>query len=272
MRRGTSVARLLIFTALITTGAVRANAQQPGPQPLPGPSQHPDFLTGADYQMSGVALASDDKRFSWDAHFGGTVDVIDYLFGRASIVADYEAVLGDELRIFDPNQGNYILETSASVWAGRTEFAGVFHHVSRHLGDRPKDFAIAWNVAGVRVLRQIKVNNTTLLIRAGAGRVIQHSGGIDYRSTADFDVSVRHPVNTRVSAYARSFGEVIGVDQSATIHRGTQRSGRIEGGIRINGKGGALELFAGFERRLDASQIDKLPLSWGLAGLRLVSK
>ena len=91
-----------------------------------------------DFHLSAAAVAVNDPRFSWETHFGGDIDVADYVVGRSSILVDYEAVLGDEFRAFDPNQGNYTLEASSSARVGDTEIAGVFHHVSRHLSDRPE--------------------------------------------------------------------------------------------------------------------------------------
>src|SRR5579872_5528329 len=129
--------------------AVPAAAQQTAATPNPDPG----FMTRYDFHLSADALGIRDPRFSWDARFGGEIDVIDYGIGRVSTVIDYEAVLGDELRAFDPNQSLYTLEASSSVRLGQAELVGVFHHVSRHLSDRAKLFPIAWNIAGVRALR-----------------------------------------------------------------------------------------------------------------------
>src|SRR6058998_605438 len=67
----------------------------------------PDFFTRYSFHLTANALAIDDERFSWDTHFGGDLDLIDYVKGRTSILVDYEAVLGDEFRAFDPNQAYY---------------------------------------------------------------------------------------------------------------------------------------------------------------------
>jgi hypothetical protein len=270
IRRALRGTRLVLVIVASLAWAARAGAQQPGPQPLEAPSHSPEFLTHYDFQLSGVSLAIDDKRFLWDTHFGGALDVIDYGIGRASIVADYEAVLGDELRAFDPNQGQYTLETSCSAWAGATEIAGVLHHVSRHLSDRPNTVAVAWNVLGARVLRRVSLGDTTLAVRAGAGRLIAHAF-VDYSWTGDLDVVVRRRLNDRVGVYARGSGEAFGID-AARSNRHTQESGRIEGGVRVNGRAAALELFAGYERRADAYPLDQLTLRWALAGFRLVNK
>ena len=270
IRRAPRGARLMLVIVLWAVCIARAGAQQQGPQPLAAPGDSPEFLKRYDFQLSGVALAIDDERFAWDTHFGGELDVVDYVRGRASIVAYYEAVLGNQFRPFDPNQAYYTLEASGSVWAGPVELAGVFHHVSRHLSDRHKRAAVAWNVLGARLLRQLSIRGTTLGVRAGAGRILQHAL-VDYGWTADLDLVVRRALNERVEVYARGSGELFGID-STLSDRNTQREGRIEAGVRLNGRVGAIELFAGYEHRVDADPFERLPLQWALAGFRLVSK
>jgi hypothetical protein len=214
------------------------------------------------------SLSGDDQRFAWQARYGGDFDVFDYVVGRTSVLVDYEAILGSELRPFDPNQAYYVLELSTSYRAGDTELAAVFHHVSRHLSDRPKQFAIAWNVMGGRVLRRVPVGTGSLDLVGELGHTVQHSF-VDYTWNANADIVLRQPVSRRVGVFGRAFFEGYGVDGTDPT-RETQTTRRFEGGIRINGHGGALELFAGYERRLDADPIERLPLSWGLAGFRLV--
>src|SRR5205823_13475573 len=58
--------------AIVTAGlllflATPAAAQQP----LASPPASPQFLSRYDFHLSAAALANDDQRFSWDAHFGG---------------------------------------------------------------------------------------------------------------------------------------------------------------------------------------------------------
>ena len=230
----------------------------------------PDFFTRYDFHLSADALSVEDERFSWDTHFGGELDVFDYVKGRASILADYEAVLGDELRAFDPNQSYYTLEASTSYRIGPTEVAGVFHHISRHLSDRAKRNPIAWNIFGARVLRRFEFEGITVDARADAGGVIQHST-VDYKWTADLDLMIRHMMSQRVGIFAHGYGVLYGVD--GTIgNRGSQTGGLAEAGVRFEGRAGALELFAGLERRIDADPLDFLPVRWGMAGFRLLSK
>ena len=256
---------LFLSVSLCLCGAARAAAQPP----VPAPSS-PDFLTHYSFHLSADALSSDDRRFSWQTHFGGDLDLVDYVAGRANILIDYEAVLGSEFRRFDPNQGNYTLEASGSVRVGGAEIAGVFHHVSRHLGDRPKSFAIAWNVMGVRVLHRLATAGTTVDLQGSAGRVMQRSF-VDYAWTGDADVVIRRPINARVGVFAHGVAGLVGVDP-ATVPRESQKGGRLEAGVRLNGRAGALELFAGFERRIDAYPIDRMPQRWAFGGFRFVSR
>jgi len=98
-----------ISVCLCLGGAGPAEAQAPVPTPSAAPAS-PDFLTHYNFHLSADALASGDERFSWQTHFGGDLDLVDYVAGRVNVLADYEAVLGREFRRFDPNQGNYTRE------------------------------------------------------------------------------------------------------------------------------------------------------------------
>jgi hypothetical protein len=274
LSRHAAKAACLMISLVAATARLSAQQgmEQPGPVPLAGPSHvsPPEFLSRYDFQLAANALSIDDPRFSWDTHFGGAVDLVDYGVGRLSIVGDYEAVLGQEFRAFDPNQAYYILEASASAFAGDTEIVGVFHHVSRHLSDRPKRYAIAWNALGARVMRQVRIEQTTLSMRADFGRAIQHAD-VDYRWLGGLDVTVRQRLSSRYGLFGRASGEMATVDETLR-HRDTQHGARLEGGVRIEGRAAALELLAGFERRLDADPVDYQPQEWLFAGFRIVSK
>jgi hypothetical protein len=269
---------VVVATFLSIAPAVPAAAQEPttalqstAPQPPDGvPDPGPGFMTRYDFHLSAASLAINDPRFSWDTHFGGEIDMIDYVVGRASIVVDYEAVLGDQFRAFDPNQGVYTLETSASARIRKTELVGFFHHVSRHLSDRPKRFPIAWNIAGARVLRRVSVSDTTFDLTAEAGHLAQHSF-VDYQWVGQLDVLIRRPLTPKVGLLAHATGQLFGVDPSL-VHRDNQAGGLAEIGVRLNGRAGAIELFVGVERRVDADPLDRLPQQWAMAGFRLVNR
>jgi hypothetical protein len=260
--------RAACAACLLVVGAHRAAAQtHPEIAPAPAAAQP---VSRYDFHLSASALNTDLPPFKWETHFGGDLDVFDYVVGRTTILADLEAVLGDEFRPFDPNQNNYTLEASTSARLGTTEVAAMFHHVSRHLSDRPKRFAVAWNVLGARVLRRFTTSGLTIDVVASGGKVVQ-SSYVDYAWTGELDVLVRHPLTPRTGLFVHGIGEGYAVDE-AIANRGRQLGGRFEAGLRISGRAGAVELFAGAERRVDANPIDRIPRDWALAGFRLVSK
>jgi hypothetical protein len=107
-------------------------------------------------------------------------------------------------------------------------------------------------------------------IAADLGRVVQHSF-VDYTWIGSAELLVRHEVATHVGVFAHASGQWYGVDATPP-GRGSQRGGMAEAGVRLTGPGGALELFAGLERRIDAYPLERVPQHWGLAGFRLLSR
>src|SRR5687768_2088381 len=104
------IGRILLALAL---GACATPAGAQNAQPVqPAQGTQIEFLPRYAFHVSMEYLASDERRFEWDAHWGGDLDIVDYGYGRFNFVADYQTILGDEFREFDPNQGNYILEGS----------------------------------------------------------------------------------------------------------------------------------------------------------------
>lgn len=267
----------VIAVCLALMPGTRAAAQQPPPVFAPAPSG-PEFLSRYDFHLSAASLltspstpqAAPDPRFSWDTHVGGSVDLVDYVAGRAGLTIDYQAVLGNEYRPFDPNQGNYTLDGFASARLGATEIVGLFHHVSRHISDRPKRFAVTWNEVGGRALHRRALGTTTVDVDLEGGRLVQHSY-VDYTWRGEVHLLVRHPFSDHLGVFGHGAGQLFGVDETIA-HRGTQTGGLVEAGVRINGRAGALELFAGYEKRVDGDPIDRLPQHWGLAGFRLLSR
>jgi hypothetical protein len=177
--------------------------------------------------------------------------------------------MGNEQQLFDPNQGLYTLEASASFRAGPTEFAAVFDHVSRHLSDRANRRGIGMNVIGGRVLRRIPVGASTLDLRADVGRLIRRSF-VDYTWRARINLVARRPLTPRFGLLGRAFGESYGVNPRIAGREG-QHGGRLEGGFRISGQAAALELFAGYERVVDAYPLDRQPRRWAFGGFRVVN-
>jgi hypothetical protein len=262
---GSLTGRAAGAACLILTLAGRAAAQQPMRD---RPSTH-EFLSRYDFHLVLAGLADEDDRFSWDGRVGAELDLVDYVVGRFSALAEYQVVMGNELRAFDANQGTYTLEAASSFRAASTEFAAVFHHVSRHLSDRGNKRAIAMNIFGSRVLRRIPLGAGTLDVWADLGRVVQHTY-VDYTWRARVSLVARRPMGSRLGVFGRAFGETYGVNPQVAGRDG-QHGGRVEGGLRLAGRAAAVELFAGYERVIDADPLDRQPRRWAFAGFRVIN-
>ncbi|MBI3047339.1 MAG: hypothetical protein HYY76_03420 [Acidobacteria bacterium] len=246
-----------------------AAAQATPPANPPNGTPAVEFLPRFDFVLGINYLVSDDPRFVWDARFGGELDFIAFGRGRATFTAEYQAMLGEEFRVFDPNQGDYTLAGALSARARGVELAGVFHHVSRHLSDRPKRQAVDWNMIGARVRTGVVRGRTELGTRVDVRRVVQRSF-VDYLWEVDAEAHGRVRAAARAAVIASGGVRVLGVDGSRD--RGTQYGLRGEGGVRLEGRSAAVELFLGAERRIDPYQLELAAGSWVSAGFRLVSR
>ena len=282
-------ARVILAAAgLLLTCAAGAAAQQPV---LDAPPATPQFFTRFDFHLNAAWLGESnpaassaapavpatvknavEHRYSFDTHWGGSLDFVDYVVGRTSFIIDYEAILGDEFRLFDPNQGIYTLEAASSARVGDMEVVGIFHHVSRHLADRANKQAVAWNAAGVRVLKRVTRDTTTFDIDAELSRAVAKAF-VDYTWIGELNLSLRRPVNDHVVFFVQGSGKLFAVDGSVP-DRGTQTGGVAEAGVRLKGPatGAVLELFLGFEKRVDAYELERDSRRWVLAGFRLLSR
>jgi hypothetical protein len=265
-----STFRTLAARAALTVCGLGLSAQMASAQnPIPDPPDQAEFFSRYEFTMSAARLTEDDDRFAWDTHWRGDFDLFDYKYGRMFWIGDYQALLGNEFRPFDPYQSNYLLEVGSSLRVRKTELAWVLNHVSRHLGDRPKRLAVAENSLGARVLQQFGTGTpTTLDLRLDARKVYAQAY-VDYTGMFDVDLTLRRTLRPNTQLFGRAYGEIITVDQDVA-GRDTQYGGRGEFGVRWTGTKGALELYGGVERVIDADPLDRLPRSWGFAGFRLL--
>ena len=227
------------------------------------------LLPRTEFRLSAEHISAENVMFVWDMNFGGDLDVIDYGKGRAIFVANYQAILGDEFRHFDPNQGNYILSGSASVRTPSVEVAGVFYHQSRHLADRANRVAVAWNMIGARLQRAVTTGRSQIDARVDVRGVVAKAF-VDY--TWEIEGAVRSHVQIRPAVGVLFSGTLrrLGVDD--TQNRGDQTGFRGETGMRFEGRRGAMELFLAAERRIDPSPLQFGTANWVTVGFRLLSR
>lgn len=247
-----------------------ATALTPAASQPSSTSSSPQFLGAYRVRMSASRLAATGDRFAWDGRFTGDVDLVAYGRGRVNFMAEYEVVLGRELRPFDPNQSLYTLDLRLTRRYGANEFTGLFHHVSRHLNDRPKTQPIDWNAIGVEGTRTDTVGSirTESLLRADW--IVKHSF-VDYAWRLGGRLRLLRPATPRVTLLTEGSLDFVGTDASVA-DRNTQVGAYLEGGARLGGLAGSLDLILAFERRVDADPLIRGPKSWILVGFRLVAR
>ena len=258
-----------MLLALALAGCATPAGAQSAQPAQPAQAAQIEFLSRYAYYVSMEYLSSDERRFEWDAHWGGELDIVDYGYGRLTFVANYQTILGDEFREFDPNQGNYIIEGSLSARVPRVEVSGVFHHVSRHLSDRPKRDPVDWNMLGGRVAAAATRGRVELRGRADLRGVLQKTL-VDYTWELDTETRARVGLSPRTAFLATGGVRLLGVDGSRD--RGTQFGFRGEGAIQLLGRGAAVDLFVATERRIDPYQLEFSTATWVTTGFRISSR
>lgn len=256
---------LLVFLV-----ALPAAAWAQPPTVLFAPAARDGFLARVMAVASVEVLNESDPDYHWDADFGISTDLVSLPRGRVHVAFNYETVLGDELQPFDPRQGNYTIDTLGAIRHGRLEVGLLLHHVSRHLGDRTKDFGVAWNDLGVVVTHAGTEGPWRWQARGLLARAVLHDY-VDYRGDAGADVVIHRALRPRVSALVSAGGHARFVADAPGGGRGTQWGGRVEAGLRIAGEAGALEVVAGVERRVDAEPLVFGVRQWAFAGLRIAT-
>jgi hypothetical protein len=252
---------------LVLVSAVSARAQDATPSPEA--ERKVEFMSRTAFHMAAEHLSGDDPRYVWDADFGGELDVVDYGSGRFTFEANYQVVLGEEIRSFDPNQGNYILAGYVSARTPMFEVAGELYHQSRHLADRPKEEAIDWNMLGGRVRKPFKYRDATFDARADVRGVFMKTT-VDYSWELDAALRSDVKVHPGVGLLAAADVRYLGVDGSQ--NRGNQTGYKVEGGVRFEGRSGAIEVFIAGERRIDPYPVEVGVAQWFTAGFRLLSR
>lgn len=268
MNRSVRLAQSAVLALAVVLCARTSLAQEPPDDHQPEPAAV-QLLPRTEFRLSAEHISAENLMFVWDMNFGGELDVIDYGAGRAIFVANYQAILGDEFRHFDPNQGNYILSGSASMRTRGVEVAGVFYHQSRHLADRANRVAVAWNMMGARLQRSFATSRARVEGRVDVRGVVAKAF-VDYRWEIEGAVRSNVQIRPAVSLLFSGTLRRLGVDDSQ--NRGDLTGFRGEAGVRFEGGKGAMEFFLAAERRIDPSPLQFGTASWASVGFRLLSR
>jgi hypothetical protein len=258
--------RQALAGACLTAILVSSATAQPAPSSASDPPSV-QFLPRLDIYAAAKALSGDDPQFMWATRVGANFDFVDYVHGRLLFITDYEGFFGEELQPFDPNQNIYTLAMGLSGRFRGTEIVAMYRHVSRHLIDREKDFGIAWNEVRGLLIRRVPVGDAAVDLTAEVGNVINRSY-VDYEWSLLIHARTERQISPRSAFFVRGTGEYWVVDDTKA-GRENKSGGLFEAGVRFGGRGGGLELFGGFEQKVDAEPLARETRSWWYAGFRL---
>lgn len=259
--------RLPLFAFLALGLAVPALAQ---PASIVAAPAEPTFVSRSAFDVSFAHLTSDDPRFVWAARVTADADVVDYVRGRVRFWGEYEGILGSERRLLDLNHENFVVEGSSSWRVKSSELSAVFHHVSRHLSDRPNENVVAWNTFGIRATHELTARGTRYTGYLEAAHVLQHTY-VDYAWTSRLRLDLDRPLSERVSFVGLATGSLVGIDDSRSS-RDRQCGARFEGGLVVNGHAGGMEFYLAYERRIDGYPLARQRARWWEVGFKLIGK
>lgn len=271
MSRAVAVVALCLGALVVNPSGVVAQTSSAASTAAQTPPS-PGFLTNYRFHLNALRLNSDNDNFVWDTDFGGDLDVFDLRYFRGNLLVNVETIFGRQIRAIDPNQGNYTVDLSAwwRTVIPDAELGLTFHHVSRHLSDRDKDFAIAWNMLGFQFTTPLVVAGWDFDIGYRLLKTVRRSF-VDYTGEMGGSIRADRTLNRRVSLIAGGEVTLVSVDGTER-DRGDQFGGRIEIGARFPGRAGAGEVFLSRERRIDADLFDLEPTSFTMVGFRFLSK
>jgi len=268
--------RTLWLAAVFAAAVSTATAQSIQLAPLQNAQAPPDNPEGAvvwlpsyHFHLNMAHLSSDSPRYNWDANYGGEFGIVAVGPTQLTFVANYQAVLGDEFHPFDPNQGNYTIDGVLSTRVKGFYVAGVFHHLSRHLADRPKRPPVDWNMFGGRVGGVFKYGATDVDARVDVLGVILKTN-VDYTWEMHAGVRVHHRVYGTLGLIGSAMLREVGTNGLG--NRGTQTGGRGEGGLRVSGKAAAIELYLAVERVIDPYPTEFGTTNYASVGMRLLTR
>ena len=261
-----------VVCVLVSLPGIASAQMLGGPRPQTTAPRAQGFLTGfrTMFGVQRIRGAGVETAFDWDLDMSIDFDVFDLGFSRFNVFGNFETIIGSELRAIDPNQSNYTVDLSIFFRLPRGELAGTFHHASRHLVDRARRDSVAWNMLGIAYGDRFSIGH--LEVDTGVrsmGILRRHS--MDYLGQFEAYVNMAHLITPTLAIIAGADAVIIPV-KSEKFDQGTRNGGRAEAGMRFLAGAAAIDLFAAWERRIDASSVDRETVNWAQFGLRLAAR
>jgi len=225
-----------------------------------------ELFPDASLRVQATRYVPAEAELQWMGWIGGGASLFEAggvaLWGRA----DVETILGHVIRPFEATQANYHLSFGLRRTVGRLDVVPFFRHVSRHYADRPKTQAVDWNLVGVEVSGPA---TGRLRLTASLGRTTQASlPGYEWEAGAAAEAAVWR--QGKGSALLRGALRLVTVRDHDTLPRGDFADWTLEGALRWERGGRALEAFASAEKRNDVFLEQAGSRQRALLGLRVL--
>ena len=220
--------------------------------------------------FEGAGYAPSETELQWTTWIGAGVGVLTVRHATGYVAGDVETILGDERKPFDAYQVNYHLEAGIRVPVGSVLLVPFFHHVSRHLIDRPKTPTVDWNVLGLRAVGALPA---ALRVPGRYAVSLGHTVETTH-VTYGWELTARAEAEVRRWSWAAAYLRVA-ARAVTTSDPAPPRDGFLdfaaEGGIRVRRGERHLDFFLAYEHRNDVFLLDPGSRDRALFGLRLAS-
>lgn len=229
---------IVVLAAALCTGVARADDET---TLLPDVSVH---LRAARYEPT-------EPDFMWTGWIGGGAGLVRSHHATAYFTGEVETIIGNVKRAFDANQANYHLELGVDRPVGDRALNLFFHHVSRHVIDRPKDESVDWNVLGVRGSTPLpKPFPAKTRLTLGIGHTTRASL-IAYRWEGTARLESDLVRGSWGALYLDAHARFVTTERSLGFPRDHFVDLLEEAGVRFTRDGRSLALFAAYEHRND---------------------
>lgn len=223
----------------------------------------------ATVQLEGAYYVPPEDAFAWDTWIGAGAGLLRVRTTTAYITADVETVLGRERRAFDANQVNYHLDGGFRIQAGRHRVIPFFHHVSRHVVDRPKTQLVDWNLLGAKVAGPLP---QAFPLRGRYAASVAHTVewrtvGYEWELIGALDITLC--TRSWGALYLRGGTRFVTVAPQTGIPRGDFADVLAETGARLGKDARELDFFVAYQHRNDVFLLVPGARDWALLGLRI---
>jgi hypothetical protein len=226
-----------------------------------------ELFPQASARLEATRYVPAEDELGWQGWIGGGASLLRAggvtLWGRAEV----ETILGHVIRPFEATQANYHLSFGLRATAGRFDVVPFFDHVSRHYADRAKTQAVDWNLVGVEASGQPW--SAPVWILASVGHTTQASlPGYEWEMRAAVEAAVWRQGTG--SALLRGGLRLVTVRDEDTLPRGDFADWTLEGALRWEKEGRALEAYLAAEKRNDVFLEEAGSRQRALLGLRVL--